>query len=129
VLAAAQVGEFCWVSIEADPGGGVRSIAGPLVRPMTIHAAKGLEFPAVIVTAVDQLPRPIEPDEVRDGNLLRGGMIRAIDHLLVNWSGRSFFTDRGLRTAKAAEFIPDHEPMLEDSCGGPMTSRCIRATI
>ncbi len=37
---------------------------------MTIHGAKGLEFPAVIVSAVDQLPNPMDPDEVRDSNLL-----------------------------------------------------------
>ena len=63
---------------------------------MTIHASKGLEFPAVIVSAVDQLPNPMEPDEVRDGNLLYVGLTRAIDQLAVTWTGRSAFTDQFL---------------------------------
>ena len=95
-----ESGEVCWVSNEADPGGGVRSLARPGVRLMTIHASKGLEFPAVIVSAVDQLPNPMEPDEVRDGNLLYVGLTRAIDHLAVTWTGRSAFTDRILRASK-----------------------------
>jgi hypothetical protein len=69
-----------WVSNEADPDGGVRSLTGPGVRLMTVHAAKGLEFPAVVVSAVDQLPSPMGPDEVRDGDLLYGGLTRATDH-------------------------------------------------
>ena len=100
-----ESGEVCWVSNEADPNGGVRSIARPGVRLMTIHAAKGLEFPAVIVSAVDQLPSPIEPDEVRDGNLLYVGLTRAMDHLAVTWAGRSDFTDRVLRSNKGRCFL------------------------
>ena len=96
-----ESGEVCWVSNEADPFGGVRSIARPGVRLMTIHASKGLEFPAVIVSAVDQLPNPIEPDELRNSNLLYVGLTRAIDHLAVTWSGRSDFTGRVLRSTKA----------------------------
>ncbi|CAN5800191.1 NERD domain-containing protein/DEAD/DEAH box helicase [soil metagenome] len=93
--------EVCWVSNESDPAGGVRSIARAGVRLLTIHSSKGLEFPAVIVSAVDLLPNPMEPDEVRDSNLLYVGLTRAIDHLAVTWSGRSRFTDRILRSTKA----------------------------
>jgi hypothetical protein len=95
---------------------------------MRIHAAKGLEFSTVFGTAVDQLPSVIKPDEARNGNLLCVEMMQAIDHLFVTWSGRSAFTSRGLRM-KGRVVTPGHEPMLEVSCGGPMTSRCIRATI
>ncbi len=93
------------MSNEADPNGGVRSIAGPGVRLMTIHAAKGLEFAAAIVTAVDQLPSPIEPDEGRDGNLLYVGLTRAMDHLVLTWAGRSDFTDRVLRASKVVAWV------------------------
>ena len=86
--------EVCWVSNEADPGGCVRSLGRPGVRLTTIHAAKGLEFPAVVVTGVDLLPSPIEPDERCDGNLLYVGLSRAMDHLVVTWAGRSAFTER-----------------------------------
>ncbi len=66
--------EVCWISNESDPNGGVRSIDRPGVRLLTIHASKGLEFPAVIVSALDQLPNPIVPDELRDSNLLYVGL-------------------------------------------------------
>ena len=100
-----ESGEVCWVSNEADPVGGVRSLARPGVRLMTIHSSKGLEFPAVIVSSLDQLPNPMEPDEVRDGNLLYVGLTRAIDHLAVTWTGRSSFTDRIPRASKG-EALP-----------------------
>ena len=100
-----ETGAVCWVSNEADPSGGVRSIAGPGVRLMTIHAAKGLEFPAAIVSALDQLPNPMERDEVRDSNLLYVGLTRATDHLVVTWAGRSVFTDRVLRSGKVEAII------------------------
>jgi ATP-dependent exoDNAse (exonuclease V) beta subunit len=84
-----------------DPNGKVRSIARPGIRLLTIHASKGLEFPAVIVSALDQLPNPIVPDELRNSNLLYVGLTRAMDHLAVTWAGRSDFTDRILRSNKA----------------------------
>ena len=93
--------EVCWVSNEWDPGGGVRSLGRPGVRLMTIHAANGLEFPAAIVTALDLLPNPMESDERRDGNLLYVGLTRAMDHLVVTWSGRSAFTESVERSTKA----------------------------
>jgi superfamily I DNA/RNA helicase len=73
---------------------------------MTIRASKGLEFPAVIASAVDQLPSSMGPDEIREDNLLCVGLTRAIDHLAVTWAGRSAFTDRILRTSKG-ETLPD----------------------
>jgi superfamily I DNA/RNA helicase len=93
--------EVCWVSNDADPNGGVKSLTRPGVRLMTIHAAKGLEFPAVIVSGIDQLPNPMEPDEVRDSNLLYVALTRATDHLAATWVGHSAFTDRVLRSNKA----------------------------
>ncbi len=97
-----QANEVCWISNESDASGGIRSIARPGIRLLTIHSSKGLEFPAVIVSALDQLPNPIVPDELRDSNLLYVGLTRAIDHLAVTWSGRSDFTDRILRSTKAS---------------------------
>ncbi len=99
---SAQSSQVCWISNESDPNGGVRSIARPGIRLLTIHSAKGLEFPAVIVSSLDQLPNPIAPDDLRDSNLLYVGLTRAIDHLAVTWSGRSDFTERILRSTKAA---------------------------
>jgi len=87
--------------IQAALPEGHRSLGRPGVRLLTVHAAKGLEFPAVIVMAVDLLPSPMEPDEVRDGNLLYVALTRATDELMVTWAGRSAFTDRVLRSTKA----------------------------
>jgi ATP-dependent exoDNAse (exonuclease V) beta subunit len=76
---------------------------------MTIHSSKGLEFPAVIVSALDQLPNPMEPDEVRDGNLMYVGLTRAIDHLAVTWTGRITFADRILRASKGRVLSSSNE--------------------
>jgi superfamily I DNA/RNA helicase len=97
-----QENRVCWISNESDPDGGVRAIARPGLRLLTIHSAKGLEFPAVIVSSLDQLPNPIDPDERRDSNLLYVGLTRALDRLAVTWTGRSDFTDRILRSTRAS---------------------------
>ena len=65
------------------------------------HAAKGLEFPVVILSSLDQLPSLIQADEVRDSNLFYVGLTRAMDNLVVTWAGRSAFTDRVLGSTKA----------------------------
>ncbi|SIO61375.1 Superfamily I DNA and RNA helicases [Singulisphaera sp. GP187] len=94
-------GEVSWISNEADPGGGVRALAQPGVRLATVHAAKGLEFRAVILCALDLLPNRQQIDEVRDSNLLYVGLTRATDELIVTWAGRSAFTDRLPYASKA----------------------------
>lgn len=97
-------GEVCWLSAEHDAASLRRAMAGPGVRLLTIHAAKGLEFRAVILAALDLLPSPIDRDEDRDGRLLYVGLTRANDELYVTWSGASDFTDRIRRSTKAKEF-------------------------
>ena len=95
--------EVCWVSNESDANGGVRSMTRPGVRPLTIHGAKGLEFPAVIVTGLDLLPSPHRADEVGESNLLYVALTRAMDHLVVTWAGRSAFTEKVRQSSKAVE--------------------------
>ena len=92
--------DVAWIS---DPTGS--GVAAEGVRLSTIHGAKGLEFAAVIVSGVDQLPNSIHPDVVRDENLLYVGLTRAIDHLAVTWAGRSEFTDRIPRSRAAREIV------------------------
>jgi hypothetical protein len=89
-----QVGEVCWLTNELDPTARDAFLTRPGVRLTTIHSAKGLEFPVVILAALDQLPNPRRGDEVGDSNLLYVGLTRAMDHLVVTWAGRSIFTDR-----------------------------------
>lgn len=93
-------GPVAWLSAEQDAAGIRRALAGPGVRLLTIHAAKGLEFRAVILASLDLLPSPIEPDEDRDSRLLYVGLTRANDEVFVTWSGRSVFTERVLRSNK-----------------------------
>ena len=76
-------------------------LSRPGVRLSTIHSVKGLEFPVVILSSLDQLPSSIQADEVRDSNLFYVGLTRAMDHLVVTWAGRSDFTDRVLRSTQA----------------------------
>jgi len=67
---------------------------------MSIHSPKGLECPAVMVWAPDQLTKPTAPDEVRDGNLLYVELTRVVGQRAVAWAGRSRFTDRILLASK-----------------------------
>jgi superfamily I DNA/RNA helicase len=68
---------------------------------MMVHAARGLEFPAVVVPTADLLPTSIQPDEIHDTDLLYVALTRATDNSAVTWVGRSAFTDRVLRSNKA----------------------------
>lgn len=95
------VGEVCWVTNDLDPTARDEFTTRPGVRLVTIHSAKGLEFPAVILTALDQLPGRRNSDEVADGNLLYVGLTRAMTHLAVTWSGASTFVERVVRSGKA----------------------------
>lgn len=101
-----QVGAVCWLTNELDPTARDEFMNRPGVRRTTIHSAKGLEFPVVILTALDQLPNVRRGDEVGDSNLFYVGLTRALEHLVVTWTGRSAFTDRVLRSTKAVE-LPD----------------------
>ena len=67
-----------------------------------MHAAKGLEFAAVMVSALDQLPSSIDRDDVRDSNLLYVGLTRASEqHGRDLGRAEGAFTDRVLRSNKA----------------------------
>ncbi len=87
-----------WVSNEDEPGGGIRSFGEDGIKLLTIHSSKGLEFPAVILTGLDQLPTREGHDEVLESNLLYVGLTRATDHLIVTWARPSAFTDRVRRS-------------------------------
>jgi superfamily I DNA/RNA helicase len=96
-----RTGEVCWLTNGRDPSARVQFLSRPGVRLSTIHSAKGLEFPVVILSSLDQLPSLIQADEVRDSNLFYVGLTRAMDNLVVTWAGRSAFTDRVLGSTKA----------------------------
>jgi superfamily I DNA/RNA helicase len=65
----------------------------PGVRLTTVHSAKGLEFPVVIVTAPDQLPNPRWGDELGDSTLFYAGLTRALEHMVVTRGRPGTFTE------------------------------------
>ena len=96
-----RTGEVCWLTNGQDRSARDQFLSCPGVRLSTIHSAKGLEFPVVILSSLDQLPSSIQADEVRDSNLFYVGLTRAMDHLVVTWAGRSAFAERVLGSTKA----------------------------
>jgi UvrD-like helicase C-terminal domain/Nuclease-related domain/AAA domain len=98
-----QVGEVCWITDKQGAGGRDSFLARPGVRLCTVKSSKGLEFPAVVFAAVDQLPHPYADDEVTDANLLYVGMTRAMERLVLTWCGKSKFTDRIVEHPGAAQ--------------------------
>ena len=112
--------DVCWIANDDDPTGGVRSLSRPGVRLSTIRKAKGLEFQAVIVAAVDQLPGD---DEIVDANLLDVGLTLATDHLAVTWTGRSTFTDRIAGSKRAVARVHQlHSSLLSGRTGQVIVS-------
>ena len=65
----------------------------PSVKLITLHSAKGLEFPLVFVAGLDSMPFMNEPmeEEVR---LLYVGMTRATDRLVLSAAGSSAMVQR-----------------------------------
>lgn len=103
-----SVCEICWITNALDPTARREFMTRPGVRLVTIHSAKGLEFPVVILTALDQLPDSRSKDAVADSNLLYVGLTRAMTHVAVTWARTSIFTNRVAQSSRA---IP-HEPTL-----------------
>lgn len=97
-LAAAlgEVGEVCWVNDPKARTNRDHAHRLPGVRVSTIHSAKGLEYPVVLVCALDQLPDANRTDAVRDANLLYVGLTRATESLALTWVGQSGYTRRAL---------------------------------
>jgi superfamily I DNA/RNA helicase len=65
----------------------------PTVKLLTLHSAKGLEFPQVFITGLDAMPLRGEPlDE--EARLLYVGMTRATQRLVLSAAGPSVMVER-----------------------------------
>ena len=84
-----SIGEDLLVTNVLDPKARRDSMDRPGVRTLTIYSAKGSEFPAVVLPALDQLPDPRSRDVAADGNLLNVGLTCAMSRPVVTWSGSS----------------------------------------
>ena len=74
--------------------------ARPALRLLTLHSAKGLEFPLVFVAGLQALPMHEEPGD-EAARLLYVAMTRATHELVLSASGHSIFVQR-VRAALAA---------------------------
>lgn len=62
------------------------------VKISTIDSSKGLDFQAVFIVNVDNMPFKYEEDVEREVSLLYIGMTRAKEYLFLSYSGESSFT-------------------------------------
>ena len=58
----------------------------------TIDSSKGLDFQAVIIVNIDNMPFALEDDKEREASLLYIGMTRAKEYLCLSYSGESEYT-------------------------------------
>lgn len=63
------------------------------VKISTIDSSKGLDFQAVFIVNVDNMPFFLEKDKEREASLLYIGMTRAKQFLWLSYSSRSLYTD------------------------------------
>jgi superfamily I DNA/RNA helicase len=100
VAALRRTENVVWISDATNRLARDRWVSTPGVRVCTIHSAKGLEFPAVILCAVDQMPNR-NNDELSEAHLLYVALTRAMNHLAVTWTGQSAFTQRIEKSGRA----------------------------
>ncbi|MBY0121470.1 nuclease-related domain-containing DEAD/DEAH box helicase [Bacillus sp. S/N-304-OC-R1] len=62
------------------------------VKISTIDSSKGLDFQAVFIVNIDNMPFALEDDKEREASLLYIGMTRAKEFLCLSYSGESDYT-------------------------------------
>lgn len=58
----------------------------------TFDSSKGLDFQAVFIVNADNTPFALEEDKNREAALMYIGMTRAIEYLMISYSGDSEYT-------------------------------------
>ncbi|MFT8323324.1 MAG: 3'-5' exonuclease, partial [Bacillus sp. (in: firmicutes)] len=82
---------FCWIT-ENEHAKRKFDREEDTVKISTIDSSKGLDFQAVFIVNVDNMPFPLEEDKEREIALLYIGMTRAKQYLCLSYSGESAFT-------------------------------------
>ncbi|TKD72219.1 3'-5' exonuclease [Pseudalkalibacillus hwajinpoensis] len=62
------------------------------VKLSTFDSSKGLDFQAVFIVNADNMPFALEEDKNREAALMYIGMTRAIEYLMISYSGESEYT-------------------------------------
>lgn len=83
--------DFYWMTESNDSKRNFNKDDGK-VKISTIDSSKGLDFQAVFIVNVDNMPFPLEEDKEREVSLLYIGMTRAKEYLCLSYSGESEFT-------------------------------------
>lgn len=99
--------DYYWITESNDSKRNFNKDDGK-VKISTIDSSKGLDFQAVFIVNVDNMPFSLEEDKEREVSLLYIGMTRAKEYLCLSYSGESEFTkyfDEVLEQRREAEDI------------------------
>ncbi|MEI7028249.1 3'-5' exonuclease [Paenibacillus sp. y28] len=100
---------FTWIT---ESGQAKRSFVrdAPAVKISTIDSAKGLDFRAVFIVNIENMPFRLEEVEEREVSLFYIGMTRALEWLFLTYSGASKFTQYlDEVSSKRSEQPPSHK--------------------
>lgn len=84
--------EYYWITESTEAKRNFTKDDGK-VKISTIESSKGLDFQAVFIVNVDNMPFVLEEDVEREVSLLYIGMTRAKEYLWLSYSGESVFTE------------------------------------
>lgn len=82
---------YYWLTENTDSKRNYRKEDGR-VKICTLDSSKGLDFQAVFIMNVENIPFALEKNQEREAPLLYIGMTRALDYLMISYSGNSKFT-------------------------------------
>lgn len=82
------------------------------VKISTIDSAKGLDFRAVFIINIENLPFHLEENEEREVSLFYIGMTRALEWLFLTYSGESKFTKYLDQVSKQRQTSPTSKPQI-----------------
>ncbi|MFG6146819.1 3'-5' exonuclease [Halobacillus sp. B23F22_1] len=82
---------YTWIT-ESQKSKRVYSKEDGTVKISTFESSKGLDFQAVFIVNADNTPFTLEEDKNREAALMYIGMTRAIEYLMISYSGDSEYT-------------------------------------
>ncbi|RSL30543.1 nuclease [Salibacterium salarium] len=82
---------FQWITENAESKRSYEKEDGK-AKISTIDSSKGLDFQAVFIVNIDNMPFALEEDKTREAALLYIGMTRAIEYLMISYSDESEYT-------------------------------------